>query len=253
MKKILNTAVFEEEIQNGRSQSECLTRFLSPTLLKELSGIELRLEFFTAASLSEEMLRIEAFAAEYGLDLLLSIPQPLFANGAVNQKALAAIENMAVYPFSNFKVSCGLLYPLSDADACLLRSFFNDKAYTVSVENPPNEYGTVENVLATLKLLKEQHIKVGYTFDSGNWYWIQKDPVKAYNQLASQITIFHLKSIFAKETILLADPRNQTWKQLISQVPADIPVAFEYNIPPAMIPAEVSLLSADTKRYISLP
>lgn len=245
MSIMLNTAVFETEILNGKNQLQCLQE-LTTDVLKQLTAIELRLEFFpTDPQLRhQEILEIEAFCQKNHFKLLLSIPEPLFKDEQINPTVIQKITELKDYAFTNFKVSCGKLYPLTTTDIATLKELFNGHNYTISVENPPNENGTVINVIDTLTLLTKQQIQVGYTFDAGNWYWIDLDPVVAYQKLLPYVTIFHLKSIKDETTILLNDSSNLAWKELLALTPSNLPIVLEYNIPTDKISQELAILQA---------
>lgn len=243
MSIMLNTAVFEEEILNGKTQLQCL-QALTPEVLQQLTAIEVRLEFFAKDTTirQQEIIEIENFCHQNNFKLLLSIPEPLFKDNQINPAVIQNINTLKDYSFSNFKVSCGKLFSLTSNDIATLKELFNGHAYTISVENPPNENGTVTNVLDTLKLLNTHQIQAGYTFDAGNWYWIDLDPVVAYQKLLPYVTIFHLKSIENKTTILLSDTSNFAWKELVSLTPSNLPVVLEYNIPTDKISQEIAIL-----------
>lgn len=244
MKIMINTAVFENEIKNGKTQIECLEKFLTTNIISNILAIEVRLEFFpeNLEELHSEIKKIVSFTNEHELELFISIPQPLFLNKKINSKAIEAIEMMSSYPFTGFKVSCGELFNLKNEDFLYLKNLCNGHDYKITIENPPNDFGNIQNVKSTLKLLKDNNVDIGYTFDSGNWYWINESPTVAYELLSADTTVFHLKSIYERTTILLEDERNQTWRQMIKMTKEDILIALEYDIPMGKIAKEIDAL-----------
>lgn len=247
MSIMLNTAVFEKEILAGSTQLACLNAINQMGLLNKFSGIELRREFLNEDSVlrDAELKKITSLVQKYGLKLMLSIPQPIFKDGKINKTIFEVIDSVKDYPFSNFKVSCGEPIVFTDDDIKYLQAHCNNQLYRLTLENPPNEFGQVDNVLSELTLFKNHHIEVGYTFDSGNWYWINNDPVEAFKQLVPYLTIFHLKSIVNRDTVLLSNTQNDTWKKLIALVPKNNPIVLEYNIPFSNLEKEVNQLNQE--------
>ncbi|MCR4913834.1 MAG: xylose isomerase, partial [Lactobacillus sp.] len=72
-------------------------------------------------------------------------------------------------------------------------------------------------------------IKLGYTFDSGNWYWINENPHVAFDELKDNISVYHLKDIKNKNTMMLNDG-NTDWKYMLNELDQNIPIFLEYGI-----------------------
>lgn len=89
--------------------------------------------------------------------------------------------------------------------------------------------------------VKSQKLSLGYTFDSGNWYWIDQQPEPAFAALKSAITVFHLKDIKDQTTVMLGQGATD-WHSLLGQLSPEIPVFLEYNIAAADLSGQIDLV-----------
>ncbi|WP_251545582.1 sugar phosphate isomerase/epimerase family protein [Limosilactobacillus caecicola] len=222
MKISINTAVFLDQMNAGHSQYEVLQTLIG----KPIANIEVRGEFFQDDTRDAELAKISDLAAENGWGLYYSIPEALFDDGKLNPHLQNYLTMATKFGIKNLKISLGDA-PTVDASLKKTLLAIPTDQVSISVENEPNAHGEVDKIVKFLRAT-DQHF--GYTFDSGNWYWIKQDPQTAMDQLQSMLTIFHLKNIKNLDTTMLDDGATD-WVKLTQKVPTGIPVFLEYNIP----------------------
>lgn len=224
MKVSINTAVFLDQMNAGHSQYDVLQQLIG----KPVDNVEVRGEFFKDDCREAELDKISDLAVKNGWGLYYSIPEALFSDGELNQNLNRYIAMAKKYGIRNLKISLGD-YGALTSDTLKLINEIPTNDVTISVENEPNQHGEVPRIFNFLDSI-DNHL--GYTFDSGNWYWIDQDPQAAMNQLQSFVTIFHLKNIKNHDTTML-DDGDTDWQKLTQQVPDGVPIFLEYNIPTA--------------------
>lgn len=231
MKVSINTAVFLDQMNAGHSQLEVLQQLIG----KPIDNIEVRGEFFDDNH-EAELAKISQLANRNGWGLYYSVPEALFNNGDLNPHVDDYITMAKKYNITNLKFSLGDYGVLTDNIQQLLEQIPTN-AVTISIENEPNLNGEVAKVFDFLDTTSHHF---GYTFDSGNWYWIHQDPQAAMDKLSPDITIFHLKNIQNKTTTML-DDGDTDWRKLTNSRPANSPVFLEYNIPTtALLDSEIA-------------
>lgn len=220
----INTAVFEDEIKKGKSQLECLERLPD----KIIDSIEVRGEFFDEERVEEELEEISNLCEKNRWKLFYSVPQELFNSDGFNQDIENKIALAEKYNVSNLKYSLGHIN-VKNTDINELNDILNNTSVNVTIENQPNDNGSLVEMKKALNYLNDNHIKLGYTFDSGNWYWINENPHVAFDELRENISVFHLKDIKSKNTMMLNDG-NTDWKYMLNELDQNIPIFLEYGI-----------------------
>ncbi|WP_295731244.1 sugar phosphate isomerase/epimerase [uncultured Limosilactobacillus sp.] len=236
MKVSINTAVFLDQMNAGHSQYDVLQQLVG----KPIDNVEVRGEFFQKDSRDAELDKISELARQNGWGLYYSIPEALFNDGTINSHIDDYLTMAKKYNIRHLKISLGDYGALTENVKLLLMQIPTNNV-TISVENEPNAHGEVSKVFNFLDTL-DGHF--GYTFDSGNWYWIDQDPQVAMDQLQSKVTIFHLKNIHHRDTTMLNDG-DTDWQTLTAKVPNGVPVFLEYNIPTAkLLDQEIAQVNA---------
>lgn len=220
----INTAVFEDEIKKGKSQLECLERLPD----KIIDSIEVRGEFFDEERVEEELEEISNLCEKNRWKLFYSVPQELFNSDGFNQDIENKIALAEKYNVSNLKYSLGHIN-VKNTDINELNDILNNTSVNVTIENQPNDNGSLVEMKKALNYLNDNHIKLGYIFDSGNWYWINENPHVAFDELRENISVFHLKDIKSKNTMMLNDG-NTDWKYMLNELDQNIPIFLEYGI-----------------------
>ncbi|MYY93132.1 TIM barrel protein [Lactobacillus salivarius] len=220
----INTAVFEDEIKKGKSQLECLERLPD----KIIDSIEVRGEFFDEERVEEELEEISNLCEKNRWKLFYSVPQELFNSDGFNQDIENKIALAEKYNVSNLKYSLGHIN-VKNTDINELNDILNNTFVNVTIENQPNDNGSLVEMKKALNYLNDNHIKLGYTFDSGNWYWINENPHVAFDELRENISVFHLKDIKSKNTMMLNNG-DTDWRYMLNKLGENIPVFLEYGI-----------------------
>lgn len=220
----INTAVFEDEIKKGKSQLECLERLPD----KIIDSIEVRGEFFDEERVEEELEEISNLCEKNRWKLFYSVPQELFNSDGFNQDIENKIALAEKYNVSNLKYSLGHIN-VKNTDINELNDILNNTSVNVTIENQPNDNGSLVEMKKALNYLNDNHIKLGYTFDSGNWYWINETPHVAFDELRENISVFHLKDIKSKNTMMLNNG-DTDWRYMLNKLGENIPVFLEYGI-----------------------
>lgn len=220
----INTAVSEDEIKKGKSQLECLERLPD----KIIDSIEVRGEFFDEERVEEELEEISNLCEKNRWKLFYSVPQELFNSDGFNQDIENKIVLAEKYNVSNLKYSLGHIN-VKNIDINELNDILNNTSVNVTIENQPNDNGSLVEMKKALNYLNDNHIKLGYTFDSGNWYWIDENPHVAFDELRENISVFHLKDIKSKNTMMLNNG-DTDWRYMLNKLGENIPVFLEYGI-----------------------
>lgn len=239
----INTAVFENEVkQNGKSQLDCLNELVG----QPIDAIEVRGEFFNEATKIAELTAIQQLCVQNNWQLFYSVPEEMFHENQINEQLSDYLKMANDFNITNLKFSLGDLN-FNDMDqlndTCqTLEMLLASTLTTVTIENQPNDNGKMPQFLTKIEYLAKTVTHLGYTFDSGNWYWINQQPEQAYKQLAQYTTIFHLKNVHDRQTTMLADG-DTDWQQLSRMTNPVVPVFLEYNIPTNLIASEIKLVN----------
>lgn len=234
----INTAVFLKELQDGVAQSTCIQRLAGT----DIDAIEVRGEFFDATHKGNELTTISKFCATQKLDFYYSVPEELFTKNGLNP---SLVDNLAMaerYHIKGLKYSFGLTPNLDDSAIAALKAILNQSQVQVTIENQPNPYGSLAIFQKNLAWLTAHQIPLDYTFDSGNWYWIDELPKQAFKLLKDQITIFHLKDIQAQDTVLLGEGQTD-WQPMIGDLEAKVPIFLEYAIDQDALEGQIQLVN----------
>lgn len=237
MTKILvNTAVFEKDVKNGSSQLDMIKKITD----LGIDGVEVRGEFF-GENRDQELTALKDLAQSKNWLLYFSIPEQLFVENKINENLTSYLDLAKKYSIESLKISLGEIDTLNDELVAELKNTLTPYDIQLTIENEQNEHGHMDHVLEINKEIKQAGLPIGYTFDAGNWYWINEDPEKAMDKLSSYVTILHLKNIQNKGTVLL-DKGATNWKNLINAVTPDIPVAIEYPMTLEELKSEFKLV-----------
>lgn len=238
MQASINTAVFANEIQAGNSQLSYLEKLSD----YPIDNIEVRGELFNKDTKDEELKDIYSLCKKKDWGFFYSVPEQLFKTNEVNPNIESHLKMAQKYHIENLKISLGDLSEVSAEQLNSLKDLLNQYDIKVTIENEPNENGTLRNIVQQIIKLRELDIPLGYTFDSGNWYWIEEDPIDAFKNVSDAITVFHLKDIKDKETVMLNEGATD-WKSLINNLSKDIPVFIEYETSEQELPGQIKLVN----------
>lgn len=117
-----------------------------------------------------------------------------------------------------------------------------DTTVDLTLENLSNETGHLSAVLEGLEAVK-QYSNIGFTYDAGNWYWVDEKPEDAFGELKDKVTNYHLKDIKNKETVMLGEGTTD-WESMILGLDPQIPIFLEYGIDDNKIEQELDKVNA---------
>lgn len=227
----VNTIAFIEELQAGKSQSE----FFRSVREAGFGAIEVRREFIRR--FPEELVEMQSLANEIGLELYYSVPDWLYRDGVLQIEGLEQyIGEVQVLAAKMLKLSVGE-FPGSIGDGLtLLRNAVNAFKGIVAVENDQSsQSGHLTVTLNFLRLCQESKINIYCTFDMGNWYWVQEEPVTNAIPLREFTRSIHLKNVVLEQDgpkVVGLDDGIIDWKRVLKSFPEDLPVGFEYPCGP---------------------
>lgn len=240
MKVSVNTAVFLDDMQNGVSQYECLSKLVN----KPIQDIEVRGEFFKDDTQNAELNSIDQLCRSQQWNFYYSIPEELFTDGKLNENIFDYLKLAEANSIKGLKISLGSFKTLEGVDTDRLSAALKMSQVKVTVENQPNENGLLAQFVKNLACLLDVVPELGYTFDSGNWYWIDESPENAFEELQKYITIFHLKDIKDRDTVMLGEGTTN-WEKLLHGLKADTPVFLEYAIDESQIDQEIEKVNSN--------
>ncbi|MGA3233614.1 sugar phosphate isomerase/epimerase family protein [Lactiplantibacillus pentosus] len=234
----INTAVYEDEVKAGVSQLDCIKTLVGRN---EIGAVEVRGEFFKPTTKDTELAAISQLCRDNHWDLYYSVPEELFGPNGYNASLQTNLDMATKYQIKSLKYSLGKVSLMASSTLSQLRQLLMSSQTQVTIENQPNDNGQLGVVETALEWIKQQQLPLGYTFDSGNWYWIDQQPEPAFTTLKSAITVFHLKDIKNQNTMMLGDG-DTDWQQLLKALPETTPVFIEYNIQSQNLPEQIALV-----------
>ncbi len=238
MQASVNTAVFLTALQTGTSQFTCLKTLID----QPIANVEVRGEFFSAATRERELFMIDTLCKAQGWGLYFSIPEQLFTAGKLNDHLADYLALASRHHIGGLKISLGDPTGVSAATYAHLQALVATYPGQLTVENQPNVDGQMPAFAERLRTVLKAVPALGYTFDAGNWYWVASRPEEAFAALQDVITVFHLKDIRNQETVMLGTGQTD-WQALVSALAPEIPVFIEYAIAPEAFATQLALVN----------
>ncbi|WP_251547768.1 sugar phosphate isomerase/epimerase family protein [Limosilactobacillus caecicola] len=229
MTLILNTWIFEKDIQNGISQAELVDR------VKKLGadGIEVRREYFT--DLDTELPNIAKATSANHLIVNYSVPDVIFKDdGSINPKLAQYFAEGQKMGISKIKFNTG---HFDRYHGNLITDFAKLPLSEIkmNVENDQTPVsGTPDAIMSFLKAARQSGLNsIGYVYDLGNWAFTGFNAIDAAKKLAPFCDYIHLKN-----SMLDAEGNMTTtaslskgmfnWQIIISYLPKDVQFALEF-------------------------
>ncbi|WEV70903.1 sugar phosphate isomerase/epimerase [Lactobacillus sp. ESL0785] len=229
MTLIINTLVFEKEIQTGNKQISLVDRIAD----LGADGIELRREYFKNPD--QEINEIGSAIKEKGLLLNYSVPDTIFdEKGNFNSKLANYYQEAKKLGAQKIKFSTGNFYKyhgdlVSDLSTLPLAEIQTtvENDQTVISGNPD----TVFDFLTAAR--KAGFNSIGATFDLGNLAFMGFDPNLAAKKLSPYVAYIHLKNpMLTSEGVMQntesLDRGMYNWRSVMHYLPNDVQCAFEF-------------------------
>lgn len=239
MKVSVNTAVFLADVKNGRSQADCVASLSD----KPIENVEVRGELFDPATEQEALTTIRKICDDHHFGLYYSIPEELLIDGQLNTALRHYVQLGNQFKLDGLKISLGNADRISKETLQELAQIVSNSSALITVENQPNENAKLPAFADQLNEILTAISELGYTFDSGNWYWIDTAPEKAFNLLKPEIDVFHLKDITNRETVMLGTGQTD-WQSMVRALNEDVPVFLEYAIAADQLDQQIELVNA---------
>ncbi|MGH1829861.1 TIM barrel protein [Enterococcus gilvus] len=222
-KLVLNFLVFSDKVESGVLQSDLLQE--SADL--GFQQVEVRREYFK--DLENEIPVIQSEAQRLGLTLFYSVPDDIYVNGALNPKLMAYLKEAKQMGVKHIKWNIG------DFDGELhepeLKALV-DEGIEISIENDQTQTsGTIKAIDAYMKAVTNAGIAIGYVYDLGNWRFVGENEVRAAETLRNYVHYIHVKDVRYKghqPQAVGLDHGEIDWRNVLKQLPQNVPVAIEY-------------------------
>lgn len=232
MTLIINTLVYEKEIQSGIGQLDLVDRIAD----LDADGIELRREYFKDPE--AEIEKLAPAIKEKGLLLNYSVPDNIFdENGNFNHGLNKYYEEARKLGAQKIKFSSGNFYKYHGDLVEDLQSLPLANIQT-TIENDQTPIGgnpdTVFDFLTAVR--KAGFNSICSTFDLGNLAFTGFDPNLSAQKLAPFVTYIHLKNpmLNAEGKMQNTESLEQgmyNWRAVLRYLPKDAQCAFEFAMP----------------------
>ncbi|RIN60888.1 sugar phosphate isomerase/epimerase [Staphylococcus simulans] len=211
---VFNTLVFQAKINSGLKQVELFDDILS----LGFNNIEPRREYFV--DIDKEIPEMRKAAESKNITLFYSVPDYIFLDdGELNPKIIEYFEEAKRLNVANVKMSIGNYRHFSQLKQL---NFINDQ---------PQQSGTINKINQFLQDAKKAKLNIGYTFDLGNFRYVQESEVDAADTLGLYVTYIHLKNLAEQDgkfIVISLDKGIIDWKSVVEKLPTGLPIGLEY-------------------------
>lgn len=196
------------------------------------SRVELREELF---SCQPDPTALGAFIAGAGLQCLYSTPLELWcAQGVLAPELKAKLRIAKALGAVAVKVSLG--HYRGDVDMRALRALLSEDGPVLLVENDQTEHGgRIAPLVCFFEQAQACGVRVGMTFDIGNWQWLDEPVLEAASQLGRWVEYVHCKAVIRHATGRLVATAPQAhdlehWQQVLAHFTLGVARAVEYPL-----------------------
>lgn len=229
MTLILNTWIFEKDVQSGTSQVDLVERMAA----LGADGIEVRREYFT--DLDSELPAVKKEADKKGLIVNYSVPDEIFkTDGTINPKLGQYFAEGKKMGIQKIKFNTGN-FAKFDGDLAEVLGSLPLAEIKMNVENDQTPIsGTPEAILNFLTATRQAGFNtIGYVYDLGNWAFTGFDAVTCAKQLVPFCDYIHLKNsmLDAEGKMVTTSGLDRglfNWRIITSYLPKDAQVALEF-------------------------
>lgn len=228
MTLILNTWIFEADVQKGAKQADLVDRVAK----LGADGIEVRREYFK--DLDSELPEVGKHAKADNMIVNYSVPDVVFEpDGTVNPKLSQYFDEGKTMGISKIKFNTGNFDKFTGDLKKEFEKFPIDDI-EMNVENDQTAVsGTVEAIKTFLTAAHQAGLnQLGYVYDLGNWAFTHGDVTEAAKELAPFTHYIHLKNTIDNNGELTTSDDLDTgvfdWRKLLTILPSDVAFALEY-------------------------
>jgi sugar phosphate isomerase/epimerase len=197
-------------------------------------GVEVRGELLNRPA--DELPDIARTVAQAGSHVVYSSPEGLWAHhGALDLAALQrALEAAELLDAPRLKMSIGGFGSESHHDLPRLAGLLRDRDTELVIENDQTTpAGTVDALQAFFRRADEAGLRLGMTFDMGNWHWTGECPQEAARAFSQRVTYVHCKGVQRQPRRWVAVPLAESaapWRAVLRALPRALPWAIEYPL-----------------------
>jgi sugar phosphate isomerase/epimerase len=197
-------------------------------------GVEVRGELLNDAA--AELPAIGRAVRERGLALVYSSPEGLSGpDGSLDVAALQrALEAARVVGARRLKMSIGAFGPGSAQAFPQLAQALRDRDLELVIENDQTvAAGTVPPLRSFFSQAWAAGLRLGMTFDIGNWHWTGECSLEAARAFAPQVAYVHCKGVQRQPQRWVAVPLAESaapWRTILRALPRGLPWAIEYPL-----------------------
>lgn len=224
-KVVANLLIFEKEWKSGLTQAELIEH----AKILGFDIVEIRREYFRA--IEKEIPEIRKVIDKNFIELYYSVPDRMFINGTLNPMLQTYLDEARQMGIKKIKWNIGD-FELFKGDLKEILSPLLEHSIEVNVENDQSpENGTIAPIYKFMTATKDNQIDIGFVFDVGNWIFVQEDLMQAAVFLGEFVRYIHLKDVLNTKDglkVLALDLGNLPWKQVLSKLSKNCPVALEY-------------------------
>lgn len=228
---VVNTIVFEDLIKAGVKQWQIFESVRS----LGVSKIEIRREWIT--DFQEETKKMEIEAQKHKVELLYSVPASLFIKKRLDaNKLLQYLDEAERMQVKMIKFVVGDFEAANVGDVIELKKILHNKNLIVTVENDQTvQNGKFKSLKLFLDCCKEHDVPIYCTYDIGNWYWVQENPVSNASHLAEYVKYIHLKDVAyenGQPSVRVLGDGQVDWRAVLKVLPPNVPLGIEYPCGP---------------------
>jgi len=197
-------------------------------------GVEVRGELLNHAF--EELPDIARAVAERGSHLVYSSPEGLWAHhGALDVPALQrALDAAEMLDAPRLKMSIGGFGSASHEELPRLADLLRGRDTELVIENDQTTpAGTLDALQAFFRRTDEAGLRLGMTFDMGNWHWTGECAQEAARAFSSRVAYVHCKGVHRQPRRWIAVPLAESqapWRAVLRALPRALPWAIEYPL-----------------------
>lgn len=197
-------------------------------------GVEVRGELLVDPA--RELPALAQAVRGLGLAVVHSSPEGLWADdGALDAPALArAIECAQALGARRLKMSIGGFGAASATTFPELARRLERAQLELLIENDQTvAAGTIAPLVRFFRAADAAGLRLGMTFDQGNWHWLGECPQEAASVLGARVRYVHCKGVQRLPHKWVAVPvadSSAPWRAVLRALPAGQPWAIEYPL-----------------------
>lgn len=184
-KLILNSIVFKDDLDQGRSQSQLISKVIK----LGIRNFEIRREFLTKGI--AELQAIKKHADAHHIQLFYSINEDLIVDNQINPLLSEFIKEAVLLQAPFIKLNIG------DASKISLQQLQSLKVTPIGIRVENNQtlgHANIANCQHFMALCQQAKLPISFVFDTANWVFVNDTIAEAVAALSSVTTYLHCKN-----------------------------------------------------------